>query len=165
IAFRVPVASVSVLDLTARICQSAKYETIKQEVRKAAEGPLRGTLGYTEEEVVSTDFLGSHCISIFDANAGRSLNDNFVKLVSWYDNETGYATKLVELIKFIQEKDCEAAEKEKEDKQCQTTETKKVPPPSPKTDTKKALPSQETDIKKALSSQKTDDKSSCKDKK
>ncbi|CAH1118728.1 unnamed protein product [Phaedon cochleariae] len=113
-AFRVPVATGSVVDLTVRLCKPANYDLIKATVLEASTGPLKGILGYTEEDIVSTDIIGSGCTSIFDANAGISLNDNFVKLVSWYDNETGYATKLVDLIKYVQKKDCEDPSK-KED--------------------------------------------------
>ncbi|XP_059617957.1 glyceraldehyde-3-phosphate dehydrogenase 2 [Phlebotomus argentipes] len=104
-AFRVPVANVSVVDLTVRLGKPASYDAIKAKVREAAEGPLKGVLGYTEEEVVSSDFIGDCQSSIFDAKAGISLNDNFVKLISWYDNEFGYSNRVVDLIKFMQSKD------------------------------------------------------------
>lgn len=104
-AFRVPVPNVSVVDLTVRLGKPAKYEAIKAKVKEAAEGPLKGILGYTEEEVVSTDFIGDAHSSIFDAQAGISLNDQFVKLISWYDNEYGYSNRVVDLIKFMQSKD------------------------------------------------------------
>jgi len=100
-AFRVPTADVSVVDLTVRLAKPAKYEQIKEVIKKAAAGELKGILGYTEEEVVSTDFIGDSHSSIFDANAGISLNDNFVKLVSWYDNEFGYSCRVVDLIKHV----------------------------------------------------------------
>jgi len=100
-AFRVPTADVSVVDLTVRLSKPAKYEQIKEVIKKAANGDLKGILAYTDEEVVSTDFIGDHHSSIFDANAGISLNDNFVKLVSWYDNEFGYSCRVVDLIKYI----------------------------------------------------------------
>jgi len=100
-AFRVPTADVSVVDLTVRLAKPAKYEEIKAAVRRAAEGELKGILGYTEDEVVSSDFIGDHHSSIFDAQAGISLNDNFVKLVSWYDNEFGYSCRVVDLIKHV----------------------------------------------------------------
>nr|XP_023016528.1 glyceraldehyde-3-phosphate dehydrogenase 2-like [Leptinotarsa decemlineata] len=121
-AFRVPVACGSVVDLTARICKSADMDTINLAIREASEGSLRGILGYTEEEIVSSDIIGTHCTSVYDAKAGIALNDNFVKLISWYDNETGYATKLVELLKYVQRKDCEAAEKEKQLKEKKSKE-------------------------------------------
>ncbi|CAF0729036.1 unnamed protein product [Adineta steineri] len=104
-AFRVPTPNVSVVDLTCRLNKGAKYEEICATIKEAANGPLKGILGYTDEEVVSTDFIGDTHSSIFDAKAGISLNDNFVKLVSWYDNEYGYSNRVVDLIKFIAKKD------------------------------------------------------------
>lgn len=89
-AFRVPTANVSVVDLTCRLGKPAKYEEIKQKLREAAEGSLKGILDYTEDEVVSSDFIGSTFSSVFDAKAGIQLSDTFVKLISWYDNEYGY---------------------------------------------------------------------------
>ncbi len=100
-SFRVPVADVSVVDLTARLAKPAKWDDIKAAMKKASEGPLKGILGYTEEEVVSSDFIGDSRTSIFDAKAGIALNDNFVKVVSWYDNEWGYSCKVVDLITYI----------------------------------------------------------------
>jgi len=100
-SFRVPVADVSVVDLTARLEKPATYEEIKQAFKEAAEGELKGILGYTEDDVVSQDFLGDARTSIFDAKAGISLNDNFVKVVSWYDNEWGYSNKLVDLVELV----------------------------------------------------------------
>lgn len=100
-AFRVPTADVSVVDLTVRLAKPAKYDEIKAAVRAASEGELKGILAYTEDEVVSTDFVGDHHSSIFDAKAGISLNDNFVKLVAWYDNEFGYSCRVVDLIKHV----------------------------------------------------------------
>jgi glyceraldehyde 3-phosphate dehydrogenase len=97
-AFRVPTLNVSVVDLTCRIEKAATYEEIKTVVKKASENELKGILGYTEEAVVSSDFIGDARTSIFDADAGIMLNDNFVKLVSWYDNEWGYSNKVLELI-------------------------------------------------------------------
>lgn len=97
-SFRVPTPDVSVVDLTCRLDKAASYETIKTAMKAASEGDMKGILGYTEDEVVSTDFLGDARTSIFDAKAGISLNDNFVKVVSWYDNEWGYSNKLVDLI-------------------------------------------------------------------
>jgi len=100
-AFRVPNPDVSVVDLTVRLEKSASYEEIKKAIREAAEGPLKGILGYTEDEVVSSDFIGDCRSSIFDANAGIQLNPNFVKLISWYDNEYGYSHRVVDLIKYM----------------------------------------------------------------
>jgi len=100
-AFRVPTPDVSVVDLTARLAKPATYEQIKKVMKEASEGELKGILGYTEDQVVSTDFVGDARTSIFDADAGISLNDNFVKVVSWYDNEWGYSNKVVELIEYI----------------------------------------------------------------
>ncbi|CAF4960130.1 unnamed protein product, partial [Rotaria sp. Silwood1] len=104
-AFRVPTANVSVVDLTARLNKGAKYDEICAAIKEAADGPLKGILAYTDGEVVSTDFIGDIHSSIFDAKAGISLNDNFVKLVSWYDNEYGYSNRVVDLIKYIAKKD------------------------------------------------------------
>lgn len=100
-AFRVPTVNVSVVDLTCRLEKSASMEQIKQAIKIASEGELKGILGYTEDDVVSTDFLGDSRISIFDVKASIELNPNFVKLVSWYDNEWGYSNKLVDLIEYI----------------------------------------------------------------
>ena len=97
-SFRVPTPDVSVVDLTCRLDKGASYETIKAAMKKASETDMKGILGYTEDEVVSNDFLGDARTSIFDAKAGISLNDNFVKVVSWYDNEWGYSNKVVDLI-------------------------------------------------------------------
>ncbi|WP_340620507.1 glyceraldehyde-3-phosphate dehydrogenase [Xenorhabdus siamensis] len=100
-SFRVPTPNVSVVDLTARLEKPATYEEICQAIKEAAEGELKGILGYTEDDVVSTDFNGEKLTSVFDAKAGIALNDNFVKLVSWYDNETGYSNKVLDLIAHI----------------------------------------------------------------
>jgi glyceraldehyde 3-phosphate dehydrogenase len=100
-SFRVPTADVSVVDLTARLEKGASYEEIKAAMREASEGELKGILGYTEDAVVSSDFLGDARTSIFDANAGISLSDNFVKVVSWYDNEWGYSNKIVDLAQEV----------------------------------------------------------------
>ncbi|MDR2036581.1 MAG: type I glyceraldehyde-3-phosphate dehydrogenase [Bacteroidales bacterium] len=97
-AFRVPTLDVSVVDLTCRIEKAASYDEIKAALKKASEAELKGILGYTEDEVVSSDFIGDARTSIFDAKAGISLNNNFVKLVSWYDNEWGYSNKVLDLI-------------------------------------------------------------------
>ena len=97
-AFRIPTLNVSVVDLTCRLEKPASYDEIKAALKKASETELKGILGYTEDEVVSSDFIGDARTSIFDAKAGISLNNNFVKLVSWYDNEWGYSCKVLELI-------------------------------------------------------------------
>ncbi len=101
ISMRVPTLDVSVVDLTARLEKPASYEDICKAMKEASEGELKGILGYTDEDVVSSDFLGCPLTSIFDKKAGLSLTDNFVKVVSWYDNETGYANKMVELIAYM----------------------------------------------------------------
>jgi glyceraldehyde 3-phosphate dehydrogenase len=97
-AFRVPTPDVSVVDLTVRLAKPTKYEDIKAAVKKASETTMKGIIGYTEDQVVSNDFLGDARTSIFDADAGIALSDTFVKLVAWYDNEWGYSNKLVDLI-------------------------------------------------------------------
>lgn len=104
-AFRVPVPNVSVVDLTVRLKKDASYDDIKKVVKKASETSLKGILGYTEEEVVSSDFMTDARSSIFDANAGIALNSKFVKLISWYDNEYGYSNRVVDLIRYMQSKD------------------------------------------------------------
>ncbi|MCL1944511.1 MAG: type I glyceraldehyde-3-phosphate dehydrogenase [Firmicutes bacterium] len=100
-SFRVPTLDVSVVDLTCRLVKPATYADIKSEIKRASENELKGILGYTEQQVVSSDFIGDSRTSIFDAGAGISLNDNFVKLVSWYDNEWGYSSKVVDLISYV----------------------------------------------------------------
>jgi glyceraldehyde 3-phosphate dehydrogenase len=97
-SFRVPTPDVSVVDLTCRLAKPASYDQIKKAMKDASEGELKGILGYTEDEVVSNDFLGDARTSIFDAKAGIALNDTFVKVVAWYDNEWGYSNKLVDLM-------------------------------------------------------------------
>ncbi|MBQ9492001.1 MAG: type I glyceraldehyde-3-phosphate dehydrogenase [Firmicutes bacterium] len=97
-AFRVPTLDVSVVDLTCRIQKSASYEEIKDCMKKASQGELKNILAYTEEDVVSSDFVGEVCTSVFDAKAGIALNDNFIKLIAWYDNEWGYSNKVLDLI-------------------------------------------------------------------
>ncbi|XP_059218778.1 glyceraldehyde-3-phosphate dehydrogenase 2-like [Stomoxys calcitrans] len=104
-AFRVPTPNVSVVDLTVRLGKPANYEAIKAKVLEASNGPMKGILGYTDEEVVSTDFVSDTHSSVFDAKAGISLNDQFVKLISWYDNEFGYSNRVIDLIKYMQSKD------------------------------------------------------------
>ncbi|VDN29982.1 unnamed protein product [Gongylonema pulchrum] len=103
-AFRVPTPDVSVVDLTCRLEKGASMDEIKAVVKAAAEGPMKGILGYTEDQVVSTDFTGDPRSSIFDALACISLNANFVKLISWYDNEYGYSNRVVDLISYIASK-------------------------------------------------------------
>jgi len=101
-AFRVPTSDVSVVDLTVKLAKETSYEDIKKTMKKAAsEGELKGILGYTDEAVVSQDFVGDARTSVFDAEAGIELNSKFFKLVSWYDNETGYSNKLVDLAEYI----------------------------------------------------------------
>jgi len=100
-AFRVPTVDVSVVDLTVRIQKSATYDEIKAVIKAASEGELKGILGYTEEELVSTDFIHDPRSSIFDAHAGISLNPNFVKLIAWYDNEWGYSSRVVDLVLYV----------------------------------------------------------------
>ncbi|KAF9671674.1 hypothetical protein SADUNF_Sadunf12G0072100 [Salix dunnii] len=100
-AFRVPTVDVSVVDLTVRLEKAAKYDDIKAAIKEESEGKMKGILGYTDEDLVSTDFIGDNRSSIFDAKAGIALNDNYVKLVAWYDNEWGYSTRVVDLITYI----------------------------------------------------------------
>lgn len=101
LSLRVPTVDVSVVDLTVRLRTPASYADIKAAIKAASEGPLKGILGYTEDAVVSTDFLGDTHSSIFDASAGILLNENFVKLISWYDNEYGYSARVVDLLVYI----------------------------------------------------------------
>ena len=100
-AFRVPTADVSVVDLTVKLEKETTYEEVKKVMKEASEGDLKGILGYTEEGVVSQDFVGDTRTSIFDAGAGIQLSSKFVKVVSWYDNETGYSNKLVDLAEYV----------------------------------------------------------------
>ena len=100
-AFRVPTPNVSVVDLTVELNKAATYEQICDALKAASQGALKGVLAYTEEKVVSTDFIGEACTSIFDAEAGIALDDTFVKLVAWYDNEWGYSNKVLEMVRVM----------------------------------------------------------------
>ena len=100
-AFRIPTPNVSVVDLTCRLEKAATYDDICKAMKEASQGDLKGILGYTDDEVVSTDFLGDARTSIFDAGAGIALNDRFIKVVAWYDNEWGYSNKVVDLMEYI----------------------------------------------------------------
>ncbi len=100
-AFRVPTSDVSVVDLTVELSKPAKYEEICAAMKAASEGPMKGVLGYTKEKVVATDFRGESCTSVFDAEAGIALDDTFVKIVAWYDNEWGYCCKVLEMARVI----------------------------------------------------------------
>ena len=103
-AFRVPTPNVSVVDLTVNLEKPASYQEICQAMKAASEGELKGILGYTEDAVVSNDFVGERCTSVFDADAGIALTDTFVKVVSWYDNEIGYSNKVLDLASYIASK-------------------------------------------------------------
>ena len=103
-AFRVPTPNVSVVDLTVELNKAATYEQICDALKAASQGALKGVLAYTEEKVVSTDFIGEACTSIFDAEAGIALDDTFVKLVAWYDNEWGYSNKVLEMVRVMSAK-------------------------------------------------------------
>jgi glyceraldehyde 3-phosphate dehydrogenase len=105
LAFRVPTLDVSVVDLVVRLEKEATYDDIKATIRDAANGDLKGILGYTEEAVVSTDFIGNTNSSIFDASAGIQLNKNFVKVIAWYDNEWGYSRRVCDLLLFAAKQD------------------------------------------------------------
>ena len=104
-SMRVPTANVSVVDLSCRLEKGASYEEIKAAIKEAADGPLKGILEYTEDDVVSSDMIGNNASSIFDAQAGIALNDKFVKLVSWYDNEWGYSRRVIDLVTYISKVD------------------------------------------------------------
>jgi glyceraldehyde 3-phosphate dehydrogenase len=103
-AFRVPTSDVSVVDLTVELEKDATYDEICAAMKQASEGSMKGVIGYTDEKVVSTDFRGDSCTSIFDAEAGMALDDSFVKLVSWYDNEWGYSSKVLEMVRVVANK-------------------------------------------------------------
>ena len=100
-SFRVPTSDVSVVDLTVELVKPAKYEEICAAMKAASEGAMKGVLGYTNEKVVATDFRGESCTSVFDAEAGIALDDTFVKVVSWYDNEWGYSSKVLEMVRVV----------------------------------------------------------------
>jgi glyceraldehyde 3-phosphate dehydrogenase len=100
-AFRVPTSNVSVVDLTVELDKAAPYEAICDAMKAAAAGPMKGILAYTEEAVVSTDFVGESCTSTFDSTAGISMDDNFVKVISWYDNEWGYSNKMLDMVRVV----------------------------------------------------------------
>lgn len=104
-ALRVPTPDVSVVDLTIRLSKSTSYDEICKAMKAAAEGPMKGILGYTDEQVVSSDFIGSHYSAIFDKEAGIALNDTFFKIIAWYDNEMGYSTRVVDLLEFMMSKE------------------------------------------------------------
>ena len=106
-ALRVPNPDVSVVDLTCRLEKPATYDEIKSAVREASESYLNGILAYTEDDVVSSDFIGDKHSSIFDAKAGIALNSNFVKLISWYDNEYGYSHRVIDLASYVFNRDSE----------------------------------------------------------
>jgi glyceraldehyde 3-phosphate dehydrogenase len=108
LSFRVPTLDVSVVDLVVRTEKSVTYEEIKAVMKAASEGEYKGILAYTDEQVVSADFIGNNASSIFDANAGIQLNPNFVKLISWYDNEWGYSRRVCELLQFAAAEDKKA---------------------------------------------------------
>ncbi|NNC54773.1 MAG: type I glyceraldehyde-3-phosphate dehydrogenase, partial [Pseudomonadales bacterium] len=101
-AFRVPTPDVSVVDLVVRLDKPASYEQICKAMKKASQSSLKGILGYTEDDVVSNDFLGETCTAVFDAGAGIALNEQFVKVVAWYDNEIGYSSKVLDLVAHIE---------------------------------------------------------------
>lgn len=100
-SLRVPTPDVSVVDLTCRLQKGASYEEIKNAVKEAADGQLKGILSYTGDEVVSNDFIGDSHSCIFDSKAGIALNDRFVKLIAWYDNESGYSHRVLDLAKYM----------------------------------------------------------------
>jgi len=108
LSFRVPTLDVSVVDLVVRLEKPTTYEDIKRTIKEASEGELKGILDYTDDQVVSTDFIGHPASSIFDAKAGIQLNEKFVKLIAWYDNEWGYSKRVVDLIVYVAERDAKA---------------------------------------------------------
>ena len=104
-ALRIPVADVSVVDLTVRLTKSCSYEAICQAMQRAAEGPMKGILAYCDEPLVSSDFISSTYSAIFDKDAGMALNDHFYKIIAWYDNEMGYACRIVDLLSYMASKE------------------------------------------------------------
>lgn len=104
-AFRIPTTDVSVVDLTVKVAKETSYEEICKAMKHAANGPMKGILGYTDEEVVSSDFIGNHLSCIFDVGAGIALNNKFYKLIAWYDNEMGYAHRCIDLMKYMKTKE------------------------------------------------------------
>eukprot|EP00835_Amoeboradix_gromovi_P004650 NODE_374_length_9848_cov_0.468971.p8 type:complete len:111 gc:universal NODE_374_length_9848_cov_0.468971:8900-8568(-) len=104
-AFRVPTPDVSVVDLTVNLKKEATYDEIKKAIQEAANGPMKGILGFTDDEVVSSDFVTDTHSSIFDSNAGIQLNPKFVKLISWYDNEFGYSNRVIDLVRHAAKED------------------------------------------------------------
>ena len=107
-SFRVPVNDVSVVDLTVELSRKTSYEEVCQAIREAAEGPMRGVIEYNTDELVSGDLRGNFNACIFDEKAGIMLDDTFVKLIAWYDNEWGYSNKVIDLLVYMAEKDAEA---------------------------------------------------------
>jgi glyceraldehyde 3-phosphate dehydrogenase len=103
-SFRIPTSDVSVVDLTVELAKPATYKEICAEMKAQSTGPLKGILGYTEEKVVSTDFRGESCTSVFDAEAGIALDPTFVKVVAWYDNEWGYSCKVLDMVRVVAKK-------------------------------------------------------------
>lgn len=110
-AFRVPTADVSVIDLTVRLARPATYEEICQAMKKASEGSMKGILAYCDEQVVSTDFISSTYSAIFDKEAGISLNSSFFKIIAWYDNEMGYAARVIDLLIYMESRESSFAMK------------------------------------------------------
>jgi glyceraldehyde 3-phosphate dehydrogenase len=100
-SFRVPTSDVSVVDLTVELNNAATYAEICAEMKAQSQGALKGVLGYTEDKVVATDFVGETCTSVFDADAGIALDGTFIKVVAWYDNEWGYSNKCLEMIRVV----------------------------------------------------------------
>lgn len=105
-ALRVPVPTVSVVDLTIRLGKDASYDEIKCKIKEASETYMKGILGYSDQDLVSSDFVGDSRSSIFDAKAGIPLSKNFIKLISWYDNEYGYSCRVVDLINYVASREC-----------------------------------------------------------
>lgn len=115
IAFWVPIPTVSVIDLTCRICTKAKMDEINDEIRDAADSNLNGIMCYTEEKVVSSDFIGCSCSTVYDASSSVQLNSKTFKFIAWFDNEFGYASRLADFVAFIAKKDSDQEEKNKKD--------------------------------------------------